>query len=191
LRRGAIGGAAVLWNRRRQESAMRMPWTATLVVLLIAACKTSDAPATEAKATPPTTRSIAPTPQPVLPAPPPPAATASGARPESAKTEPVGSNTELETKGLAVMQRMADLFAADAKDCDKLGADLKAFVAENKPLIGDLLKHEGHQNAEQRAAFTRRNAVAQAAIAQKMQAALTACASNAAVLSAMKEFPGE
>ena len=159
---------------------MRMPWTATLVVLLIAACKT-DAPATEAKATPtPPTRSIAPTTQPVLPAPPPPAA--APARPEPAKTEPVGSNTELETKGLAVMQRMADLFAADAKDCDRLGTDLKAFVAENKPLIGELLKHEDHQNAEQRAAFTRRNAVAQAAIAQKMQAALTACASNAAVL---------
>lgn len=169
---------------------MRMPWTATLVVLLIAACKTSDAPATEAKATPPT-RSIAPTPEPALPAPPPPAAAASGAKPEPARTEPAGSNTELETKGLAVMQRMADLFAADARDCDKLGADLKAFVAENKPLIGDLLKHEDKQNAEQRAAFTRRNAVAQAAIAQKMQAALTACASNAAVLAAMKEFPGE
>jgi hypothetical protein len=171
---------------------MRMPWTATLVVLLIAACKTSDGPATEAKATPaPPTRSIAPTPQPVLPAPPPPAPAAPGARPEPAKAEPAGSNTELETKGLAVMQRMADLFAADAKDCDKLGADLKAFVAENKPLIGDLLKHEDRQSAEQRAAFTRRNAVAQAAIAQKMQAALTACASNTAVLAAMKEFPGE
>jgi hypothetical protein len=172
---------------------MRMPWTATLVVLLIAACKTSEAPATEAKATPaPPTRSIAPTPQPVLPAPPPPApARPEPAKTEPAKTEPVGSNTELETNGLAVMQRMADLFAADAKDCDKLGADLKAFVADNKPLIGDLLKHEDHQSAEQRAAFTRRNAVAQAAIAQKMQAALTACASNTAVLAAMKEFPGE
>ena len=162
--------------------------TATLVILLIAGCKTHDAPAPEARAAPAAlpTRSIAPAQQPNLPAPAPPPAPAPAA---PAKTEPTGSNTELGPRARGV--NAADLFAADAKDCGKLGADLKAFVAENKPLIAELVTHEDHQGAEQRAAFTRRNAVAQAAIAQKMQAALTACASNAGVLAAMKEFPGE
>ena len=163
----------------------RTPWTATLVILLIG-CK-SDAPAPEAKPAPvaPLTRSTAPSPEPALP--PAPAQSAPAQAP--AKTEPAGSNTELETRGLAVMQRMADMFAADAKDCDKLAIDLKAFAAENKPLIAQLYAHENRQTPEERAAFTRRNAVAQAAIGQKIQAALTACAANPGVLAAMKEFP--
>ena len=101
------------------------------------------------------------------------------------------SNSELETKGIAMMQRLADVFAADAKDCDKLAADIKAFVAENKPLLAQLAAMDQQQSDEQREAFTARNAEAQAAVAAKMQGAMTACASNPSVLAAMKDFPGD
>jgi hypothetical protein len=103
---------------------------------------------------------------------------------------PAASNTELETKGIAMMQRMADMFAADAKDCDKLAADLRTFIASNKPLLTQLADADQQQNDEQRDAFSARNAEVQAAVAAKMQSAMATCAANPAVLAAMKEFPG-
>jgi hypothetical protein len=165
---------------------MSRTFLAAMLVAALACCKTSktDSPAPEPA------RSVAvatPAAQPALPA-----ATEPAAPPAAAPAEPTaGSNTELETKGIATMQRMADMFAADARDCERLATDLKAFIAENKPLIAQLVELEDHQSDAARAAFTRRNAQTQAQIGLKMQQALTTCASNPGVLAAMKEFPGE
>ena len=167
---------------------MSRTFLAATLVAALAGCKTSartDGPAPEAASKP--VAAVKPAAQPALPAAPEPAAAAPAAPAAPAE----GSNTELETKGLAAMQRMADMFAADARDCDKLATDLKVFIAENKPLIAQLVELEDHQTDAARAAFTRRNAQTQAAIGLKMQQALTACASNPGVLAAMKEFPGE
>ena len=168
---------------------MSRTFLAAMLVAVLASCKTSDKTGKPAPgiAPPPVATASKPAAQPALPAAPEPAAPAT---PPPA-VPAAGSNTELETKGLAAMQRMADLFAADARDCDRLAADLKAFIADNKPLIAQLITLEDHQSDAQRAAFTRRNAATQAAIGLKMQSALTSCASNPGVLAAMKEFPGE
>jgi hypothetical protein len=103
---------------------------------------------------------------------------------------PAATNTELETKGIAMMQRMADMFAADARDCDKLAADLRTFIASNKALLAQLADADQQQSDEQRESFSARNGDVQAAVAAKMQGAMTACAANPGVLAAMKEFPG-
>jgi hypothetical protein len=98
---------------------------------------------------------------------------------------------ELEAKGLAMMQRLADIVVADARDCEKLAADLKAFAAQNKQLLAQLVAVESQETEGQRAAFSQRNAAVQVAVAQKMQSAMTACAGNPSVLAALQEFPGE
>ena len=167
----------------------RMFRTATLVALAaFAACKSSEKSAVAPAKPVESARSGGPG----APALPDPAAASPGsAAGSAAPAAPVAAaNTELEDRGIAAMQKMADMFVADAKDCDKLGADLKAFIAENKALIGQLAELEDHQTDDQRAAFAKRNGAAQAAIGQKMQGALAACASSPAVLAAMKDFPG-
>lgn len=162
---------------------------ATLAAVLASACKTSDRRA--APPPPPAPRPAAPSSRPGAP-PELPAAPEPAPPPVAAAAEPAaGSNSELEARGLAAMQKMAELFAADARDCDRLARDLKVFIADNRPLIAELVTFEDHQSDAQRAAFTRRNAATQAAIGLKMQSALSSCAANPAVLAAMKEFPGQ
>ncbi|HET7504544.1 MAG TPA: hypothetical protein VFK02_26160, partial [Kofleriaceae bacterium] len=100
-----------------------------------------------------------------------------------------GSNTELENKGIAMMRSMADLFAADAKDCEKLAADIKAFIAKNKELLTQLVAMEKKMTDAEKAAFEERNKSEQAAMMQKMTPAMTACQDNKSLEAAMKEFP--
>jgi uncharacterized lipoprotein YajG len=115
-------------------------------------------------------------------------------RPEPAKPAPgaaVAGNSELENKGVAMMQRMADMFAADAKDCDKLAVDIKAFIVENKELLGQLTELERSQSDQEKAAFEARNKPVQDQLMQKMDPTMQACAQNPQVQAAMKEFPTE
>lgn len=162
---------------------LRMIRTATLAaVMLAAACKVSDKPAQPAPeaahaAKPAGTATPAghAGPTPGLPG-----------KPESSPPDP-----ELETKGLAMMQRLADVIVADANDCDKLAADLKTFVAQNKPLLSEVIAAQAQEGAGQRAGFSQRNAAAQVAIAQKMQTAMAGCAGHPGILAALQQLPGE
>lgn len=116
------------------------------------------------------------------------------AKPEPAKPAPaatVAGNSELENKGVAMMQRMADMFAADAKDCDKLAVDIKAFIVENKELLGQLTELERSQSDQEKAAFETRNKPVQDALMQKMGPTMQACGDNPQVQAAMKEFPAD
>jgi hypothetical protein len=151
--------------------------------MLAAACKKSDKPATmtpepTTKAAD-STKAADPTAKPADP-------TAKPADPVAAAT---GTNSELETKGVAMMQRMADMFAADAKDCEKLAADVKGFIAQNKELLGQLMAMEKKQSEPERTAFEARNKAAQDAMMQKMTPAMNSCRDNKSLEAAMKEFP--
>lgn len=161
-------------------------------MLLAAACKKSDKPATVAaeattkapdpsKPADPAAKPADPTAKPADPATPgpPPAAAPAG----------TGTNTELENKGIAMMQRMADMFATDAKDCDKLATDVKGFIAQNKELLGQLMAMEKKQTQQERTAFEARNKAVQSAMMEKMTPAMNACRDNKNLEAAMKEFP--
>ena len=102
-----------------------------------------------------------------------------------------GQNSELETKGVAMMQQMGDLFAANASDCDKLADGIKAFIAQNKPLLAQLSALEKAQSDAEKKAFEARNVGTQEAVMKKMEPAMKACAENPKVQAAMKEFPTE
>lgn len=111
------------------------------------------------------------------------------ARPADSAPVPTGTNSALETRGIAMMEKMADMFAADGKDCDKLAADIKGFIAQNKALLSELTTMEKQQSPQQREAFAARNKAVEQSVMQKMTPAMTACRDNKSVEAAMKEFP--
>ncbi|HEU4729625.1 MAG TPA: hypothetical protein VFT22_17135 [Kofleriaceae bacterium] len=154
------------------------------VTLMAAACK-SDKPASTAGATKPaeTTKPA----DPAKPADPP----AKPADPAAAPAAPAaaGGNTELQDKGIAMMQSMADVFASDAKDCEKLAVDMKAFITKNKELLTQLMAMEKKMTDAEKSAFEARNKTTQAAMMEKMTPAMNACRDNKSLEAAMKEFP--
>ena len=145
---------------------MRKPLTLALcsIMMALAACARADAPG-------------AATPTPATPAPPAPASAG------------VPGNTELENRGVAMMQRLADVFAADANDCAKLAFDIKAFVTEHRELLDELAALDRTQSDQERATFAERNQAVQDAVASKMAPALDACGNHADVRAAMAQFP--
>jgi pyruvate dehydrogenase E2 component (dihydrolipoamide acetyltransferase) len=150
-----------------------------LAVTVLAGCKARQAdPAPAARPTEPA-RSGASTATPALPDPKP-AAPAAPAAPAPAVTP-----AEAQARGVAAMQHLADTLAADAKDCEKLAVDLKAFIAENKPLLAQLIASANRPGDPQVA-----DRAAAAAAARKLQTAMTTCAANSSVAAAMKDLPG-
>jgi hypothetical protein len=109
------------------------------------------------------------------------------AKPVEPHAQPGPGNSALENQGIAMMQRLGDLFAANAQDCDKLASEIKAFVVQNRPLLGQLLAEEKGLTAEQKAAFDARNRAVQEETMKKM----AACQDSASVEAAMKDFPTE
>src|SRR5690349_9459725 len=87
------------------------------LILMVAACKKSDSPTAKSDENKPAdTTKPADTAKPADPAKP--ADTAKPADPpKAADTAPAaaGTNSEVETRAVAMMQKMGDLFAADAK----------------------------------------------------------------------------
>ena len=120
------------------------------------------------------------------------------AKPDPATVKPaepapaaVPGNSALENKGVALMQRMADMFAADRADCEKLAVDIKAFIVQNKELLTQLTELERTQSEAEKAAFETRNKTVQDAVVAKMSPTINACGDNPHVEAAMKEFPAE
>jgi len=111
------------------------------------------------------------------------------ATPEPRLPDPAADAVELEARSVTAMQRLADALAGHASNCDQVAGDLRAFVAGNKPLLGQLLAQQQHAGDGQRAAFAQRPAAI--AVAHKLQEAMAMCAANPAVAAAMREFPAD
>jgi hypothetical protein len=169
---------------------------ALCAVLLIAACKKSDAPAKGAE---PAKAGEAKPADPTKPASPdpgakpadPPASADPGAKPAAPAAAAGDTNSEVENKAIAMMRKLGDVFEAGAKDCEKLATDLRAFLAENKTLIAELSELEKKQTEAQKIAFDNRNQAVQNEIQAKMEPAAKACGDNKNVQAAMKEFPSD
>ncbi len=145
---------------------MHRTLTLALSLTMFVACSKADQPAPAAPAQP-------------APAPAPAAAAA------------VNGNTELENKGVTMMQRMADMFVADAEDCEKLAVDIKAFIVQHRELIGQLTEAERAQSDQEKLAFEQRNKPVQEAVVAKMEPVMAKCGANPSVQAAMKDFPAE
>jgi hypothetical protein len=170
---------------------------ALCAVLLIGACKKPDAPKPDKSAEPAKAgeaKPAAPDPGSAKPADPskpadPAADPAKPADPGAAAD--TNTNTALENDALAMMRKLGDVFADGAKDCEKLATDLRAFLAENKALMGKVSELEKTQTEAQRLAFDKRNQAVQDEIQAKMEPAAKACGDNKNVQAAMREFPSD
>jgi hypothetical protein len=154
------------------------------VLVVTAACKKSDAPAgTKIEETKPA--------DPAKPAEPKAADPAKPAEPAKPADPPAagGTNSEVENKAIAMMQKLGDVFAADAKDCEKLATDLRAFLNDNKGTITEMTALEKKQTEAEKAAFEVRNKAVQEAAQAKMEPAAKACADNKNVQAVLKDFP--
>jgi hypothetical protein len=157
--------------------------TTLLVMTMVAGCKTRQAdPAPAAKPTDPA-RS-APAAAPALPGPPGPADPAAPGLP--APAAPAATAAEAQARNVAAMQHLADTLAADARDCEKLAVDLKAFIAENRPLLVQLIAAANRPGDPPVA-----DHAAAAAAARRLQTAMATCAASSSVAAAMKDLPGE
>lgn len=163
-----------------------MPRTFLLVLLLLlaaamAGCKTSKPAAKKSDEARPV-ETAAPADQPRLPDPAP-------RDPPGGDDPATGSNTELQDKGLAMMQRMSDVFTANAGDCNKLAAEIKNMIATNKELLGQLQADDLKQTGAQRTAFEVRNKVVTDAAIAKMAPVAKACRENEAFMAVMRDAP--
>jgi len=112
---------------------------------------------------------------------------AAGGVPEDPKA--MGVNNETETKFIALMDRMTDMFTADAANCDKLAADLKKFTADNKPFMDQIVIYEKSQSEAQKHAFEVRNKAHSEAGSAKIMPVMQACATNPALQAVLKDMP--
>jgi len=121
-----------------------------------------------------------------------PATRAEGAAKPVDTTRPATASTaaELEAKGAVMMQQMGELFVADAHDCEKLAADLKAFAVQNKGLLGQLTLMGKMQTAEEKAALEGRNRLRQEELMKKVNPTMAECGDNENVEAAMKQLAG-
>lgn len=149
-----------------------------LAVTLLAGCKTKQADPPPA-ARPTEAARSAPGAAPALPDPQSP----SGAGAPAAPATPA----EAQARNIAAMQHLADTLAADAQDCEKLAVDLKAFIAENRPLLAQLMAAANRPTDD---AQSGANRAAAAAAARKLQTAMSTCAATSSVAAAMKDLPG-
>jgi hypothetical protein len=165
-----------------QESAMIRTFPIALfsAAVMLAACKKAEQPA---RATAdPVAKAVPGQPaDPAKPADP-------AAKPADPAATPATGNNALETQGIAMMHRMADMFVADGHDCDKLANDIKAFVIQNKALMGQLTAMEKQQTEAERAAFETRNRAMQEEMMAKVSPVMDACSDNKEVEAAMKEL---
>jgi len=107
------------------------------------------------------------------------------AKPVDPAASSATGNSELEAKGMAMTQRMADMFVADANDCEKMATDIRAFTAQNKALLDQLAEMEKHQTPQEREAFAKRNQSVLKALLTKVMPAMNACRDNKNVEAAM------
>jgi hypothetical protein len=110
-------------------------------------------------------------------------------RDDSAPDDPAatGTNTEAQNKGLAMMQRMSDLFVANAGDCSKLAAEIRNLVANNKELLAQQRADDLKLTGAQRTAYETRNRAVIDAATTKMLPVVKACRDNAEFMAVMRD----
>ncbi|HEX3476902.1 MAG TPA: hypothetical protein VHT91_17880 [Kofleriaceae bacterium] len=148
-----------------------------LAAALLAGCKTKQADPPPA-ARPTEMARSAPGAPPALPDSP-----AGTAAPAAAPATPA----EAQARNIVAMQHLADTLADDAQDCEKVAVDLKAFIAENRAALAQLMAAANRPVDD---APTGANRAAAAAAARKLQTAMTTCAATSSVAAAMKDLPG-
>ena len=99
-----------------------------------------------------------------------------------------GMDPALEAKGLELMKGLADVFAANATDCDKLAAGIEKFTADSKDDLVKITAAEKKLTPEQKKAYDAKQKGAEKEMTDKMTPALTKCSKNKNVEKAFTEL---
>lgn len=134
----------------------------------------------------------------------PPASTASSASPASTGTARSTATTPTETAkpaeraapktlteedAVALTEKMADVFADNASDCDKMAVSVEKFFTDNTDAFKQIKAMDEKQTKEQKKAFEEKYKERNTALMKKMEPAVAKCATNAKVQEAMKKMP--
>lgn len=93
-------------------------------------------------------------------------------------------NTALEVSALDLLDKLAVVVAADAKNCGKLATDLERFNADHRDIIGKAHELEHARTPAQRQLFVARNKARTDATTAKMKPAMDACSKDPKVQAA-------
>jgi hypothetical protein len=97
-------------------------------------------------------------------------------------------DTELEKKGLALLQKMGDVISTNSNNCDKLATELKQFTVDNKDTFQALKDMDKTQTKEQKEAFENRHKDEFKAFEGKIMPVVQKCQGNANVMAALQEM---
>ena len=92
-------------------------------------------------------------------------------------------------KYVDLMVNFGKVFAADAKDCTKLAANIKKYVADNRATFEELKKRDATMTPEQKKAEDEKYKPQMEQFMKDMQPAMENCKNNKDVEAAMKEVP--
>jgi hypothetical protein len=96
---------------------------------------------------------------------------------------------DIEEQSVAVMEQMADVFAANKADCNKLAAATDAFIKSNLGLFAKMKEAGAKQTRKEKKSFEKKYKARNLAAMKKMTPAINACARNKKVQAAMKSLP--
>ncbi|MBX3156855.1 MAG: hypothetical protein KF773_12850 [Deltaproteobacteria bacterium] len=114
----------------------------------------------------------------------------SGAAPIVDNKAPAGADgdSELQTRGLALIVKMGDMVAGHTGDCPSLGKKLSAFMTEHKPLLDELNADEASQSPEAKKAFEDRHKAELEAFLGKVETNIKKCQGDPDVAAALSAF---
>lgn len=110
----------------------------------------------------------------------------------AAKPKPEGATaaelSTFETKSLAMLDKIVDIFTKDGNDCEKLATDLQAYVAQNKPTFQEIKDLALKQSAAQKKELASKVMDRSLGLVTKMALATQACGKSPAVIEALKKI---
>lgn len=122
-----------------------------------------------------------------------PAATTAAAASKPAETTkpeaPAAPKEFTEEDGFVLIEKMADIFANNTADCDKMASELDKFMADNAEPFKKLKALDDKQTPEQKKAFDAKYKDRNVAMMKKMEPAVGKCAANAKLQEVMKKLP--
>jgi len=110
---------------------------------------------------------------------------AAGEKAEAQKEAP----SDVGELSITLTEKMADVFADNQADCDKMASSLASFIADNKDNFKKIKEAGEKQSLEEKKAFNEKYKERVDVAMKKMTPAIDACKANTKVQEAMKTMP--
>jgi hypothetical protein len=108
---------------------------------------------------------------------------------DKAEAKPAAASGSIEDQLLAMMDKMSDIFSSNAGNCDKMAAEIEAFIKDNGDTFKKIKEFGDKQTPEEKKAFTEKHRDKIEATMKKMEPGIKSCVTNQKVQDAMKTMP--